>query len=65
LYCFVYRMSDSPDIAAGRMTSKTLDDEDQLVDNNVEGSDLADASDLGGVSFYCNVNIYLYTFYLY
>ena len=45
-------MSDSPDIAAGRMTSKTIDDEEgQGVDNHVEGSDLADASDLGGVSF--------------
>ena len=45
-------MSDSPDIAAGRMTSKTLDDEGASIDNNVEGSDLADASDLGGVSFF-------------
>jgi len=47
-------MSDSPDIAAGRMTSKTIDDEEGGLENNhVEGSDLADASDLGGVSFYC------------
>ena len=46
-------MSDSPDIAAGRMTSKTTDDDEgEGVDNHVEGSDLADASDLGGVSFY-------------
>ena len=46
-------MSDSPDIAAGRMTSKTIDDEESVgLDNNVEGSDLADASDLGGVSFF-------------
>lgn len=53
MYCFVYRMSDSPDIAAGRMTSKTIDEEEgEGLNNNVEGSDLADASDLGGVSFY-------------
>jgi len=46
-------MSDSPDIAAGRMTSKTIDEEEgEGLNNNVEGSDLADASDLGGVSFY-------------
>ena len=50
-------MSDSPDIAAGRMTSTTIDGEEgERLDNRVEGSDLADASDLGGVSFYCTIH---------
>ena len=57
-------MSDSPDIAAGRMTSKTTDgDEGEGLDNNVEGSDLADASDLGGVSFLLQKSIILYTIF--
>ena len=54
-------MSDSPDIAAGRMTSKTIDDDGTSIDNNVEGSDLADASDLGGVSFYIATMSHFYT----
>ena len=54
-------MSDSPDIAAGRMTSKTIEDDGgEGLDNNVEGSDLADASDLGGVSFFI-ANVHFYT----